>query len=83
MGPSYISRVERGRTIPSVENVIRFAAGLGIPVHELFLEGGAAGSSNAEDSFVLLLSGYVRKMASGRRRMLMRLAERLARESRM
>ncbi len=35
----YISRVENGHTIPSLETVERFAAALDVPVYELFYDG--------------------------------------------
>lgn len=83
---TYVSRVECGHTVPSVESIERFAGALGIQVHELFLQaplnGGNTGSGKKEDSFVSLLSSYVWKMDSARRRVLMMLAERLAREDR-
>jgi len=33
----YISRVEHGHTVPSVETLHRFAAALGVPVYQLFV----------------------------------------------
>ncbi len=36
----YISRVENGHTVPSLETLERFAAALQIPLYELFYEGG-------------------------------------------
>ena len=36
---SYISRVERGHTVPSIETLERFAAALGVPLYQLFYEG--------------------------------------------
>lgn len=86
MGREYISRVEQGHVVPSVESVQRFAAALGVPVHELFreapLEGGTDGWRNEEDSFVSALSSYVKKMDRPRLRMLMSLAERLVKKDR-
>lgn len=35
----YISRVENGHTVPSLETVERFAAALDVPVYELFYDG--------------------------------------------
>lgn len=35
----YISRVEHGHTVPSVETLERFAAALGVPLYRLFYEG--------------------------------------------
>src|SRR5215469_3357041 len=36
---SYISGVERGHTVPSIETLERFAAALGVPMYQLFYEG--------------------------------------------
>ena len=35
----YISRVEHGHTVPSIETLERFAAALGVPLYQLFYEG--------------------------------------------
>lgn len=35
----YISRVENGRTVPSLETLEKFARALEVPLHELFYEG--------------------------------------------
>jgi transcriptional regulator with XRE-family HTH domain len=35
----YVSRVENGHTIPSVETLEKFARALGVPLYELFYEG--------------------------------------------
>jgi transcriptional regulator with XRE-family HTH domain len=35
----YISRVENGHTVPSVETLEKFARALEVPLHELFYEG--------------------------------------------
>ena len=35
----YISRVENGHTVPSIETLERLAAALEIPLHQLFYEG--------------------------------------------
>jgi len=35
----YISRVEHGHTVPSIETLERFAVALGVPLHQLFYEG--------------------------------------------
>jgi len=40
----YISRVENGHTVPSLETLMRFAAVLGVPLYELFIAGGDAPS---------------------------------------
>ncbi len=38
----YISRVENGHTVPSLETLERFAASLGVPLYQLFCEDGTA-----------------------------------------
>lgn len=35
----YISRVENGHTVPSLETLERFAGALQVPLHQLFYEG--------------------------------------------
>lgn len=35
----YISRVENGHTVPSIETLEKFARALEVPLHELFYEG--------------------------------------------
>ncbi len=37
--PCYISRVENGHTVPSLENLERLAAALEVPLYALFYEG--------------------------------------------
>lgn len=81
---AYISRVEHGHTIPSIESIMRFAFALDIPVHEMFREpaddGKAAAAGNG-DQFVSLVSSYVRKMNEAERHLLLNIAERLARDN--
>ena len=38
----YISRVEHGRTVPSLDSMERFAAALDVPLYQLFYEGEGA-----------------------------------------
>lgn len=35
----YTSRVEHGHTVPGLENLERYAAGLGVPMYRLFYDG--------------------------------------------
>ena len=37
---TYISRVENGHTVPSLENLEEIASALGVPLHELFYDSG-------------------------------------------
>jgi transcriptional regulator with XRE-family HTH domain len=45
---SYISRVEHGHTVPSLETLERLAAGLEIPLYQLFYEGNDLPSISAK-----------------------------------
>jgi transcriptional regulator with XRE-family HTH domain len=39
---AYISRVEHGHTVPSLDTLERFAAALDVPLYQLFCEGESA-----------------------------------------
>jgi transcriptional regulator with XRE-family HTH domain len=41
----YISRVENGHTVPSLETLVRFAAALDVPLYQLFVAGEDAPST--------------------------------------
>ena len=41
----YISRVEHGHTVPSLDTLERFALALGVPLHQLFCEPGAGSAA--------------------------------------
>jgi transcriptional regulator with XRE-family HTH domain len=84
---AYISRVEHGHTIPSLESLERFAGALGIPLYQLFCYSNAAEPAQAEpasekdkedERFFLLLRGCVHSMEQGNRELLLNLARRLA-----
>jgi transcriptional regulator with XRE-family HTH domain len=83
---AYISRVEHGHTVPSLESLERFAAALGIPLYQLFCykpseQEAVAPVSEKEreaEKFLLLLKGCVRDMEQGSRELLLNLARRLA-----
>ena len=84
---AYISRVEHGHTIPSLESLERFAAALGIPLYQLFYHSNGpeqqhAGPVSEEEKeyerFILLLKGCVHSMEHGNRELLLNLARRLA-----
>jgi transcriptional regulator with XRE-family HTH domain len=79
--PAYTSRVEHGRTTPSLENIHRFAAALGVPVHELFREGKQGAAIGAkEDSFLRLIAAYLRKVDAADRDLVLAVANRLAKK---
>src|SRR5438309_5138841 len=48
----YISRVEHGHTVPSLETMERFAAGLDVPLYQLFYRGEEAPPTNNLTSLV-------------------------------
>jgi len=77
---AYTSRVEHGHTIPSLETIQRFAAALGVPLHELFREATEQGPaiSPEEDPFLRLIAGYISKMEAADRALILALANRLA-----
>jgi len=37
---SYVSRVENGHTVPSVDTLVKMALALGVPLYRLFYDGG-------------------------------------------
>jgi transcriptional regulator with XRE-family HTH domain len=41
MARTYVSRVEQGHTVPSLETLERFAGALEVPLYRLFYEGGS------------------------------------------
>ena len=47
---AYISRVEHGHTIPSVDTLERFAVALDVPLYQLFCEGGGCPARGEIDS---------------------------------
>jgi transcriptional regulator with XRE-family HTH domain len=81
---AYISRVEHGHTVPSVENLERFAAALHIPLHEL-VRGGQVPAEDARDGpaerFLRLLGVHVAGLTANDRELLLNLGERLAKQN--
>ena len=79
---AYLSTVEHGNIVPSLETIERFSAVLGVPIHELFLsvsaENGEQMHGKHEDPSFALLSGYVRNMNVADRQLLMSLAGHLS-----
>jgi transcriptional regulator with XRE-family HTH domain len=78
MRRTYLSTVECGHTVPSLENIERFAVALGLPIHEMFRDvsgdGGEQMNGKDEGLFLALLSDYVHKMDAADRQLLMTLA---------
>lgn len=84
---AYISRVEHGHTIPSLESLERFAGALGIPLYQLFYHSDGpeqkltvpvSEEEKEDERFLLLLRGCVHSMEQGNRELLLNLARRLA-----
>jgi len=50
----YISRIENGHTVPSLETLERFATALGVPLYQLFISGEEAPSSRSRRHRIVL-----------------------------
>ena len=79
----YISRVEHGHTVPSLETLERFAGALDIPLYQFFRdwEGQSESSQPADDQepgFLALLKNCVRSMPEPDRVLLLDVARKLA-----
>lgn len=84
---AYISRVEHGHTIPSVESLERFAAALGIPLYQLFCHNNGPEQEHMapqneqereDERYLLLLRPCVHAMEHANRELLLNLARRLS-----
>jgi transcriptional regulator with XRE-family HTH domain len=85
---TYISRVENGHSVPSLDTLERFATALDIPLYQLFCEtegstprDGARerfGPNGSEDRFLSQLKGLATRMADSDRTLLLDFASRLA-----
>lgn len=84
----YISRVENGHTIPTLENLERFARALEVPLSELFSEGDEMSASSSvteehialastSDSSVHRLTALFERLTRRDREFLIQTAERL------
>ena len=90
----YISRVENGHTVPSLETLERFASALDLPLYRLFYNGppqepkpdgsnpkeplASQGESGPEASFLLKLREFTSRIPVSDREVLLTLATRLA-----
>jgi transcriptional regulator with XRE-family HTH domain len=83
----YISRVEHGHTVPSVETLERFAGALGVPLYELFFDPDKLSSQqipttaedqSAESQFLTRIKGCIRGLRESDRDLLLDLARKLA-----
>ena len=77
---AYISRVEHGHTVPSLESIERFSSAFGVPLHEMFRDGAEHPelATDKDGLFLRVLSGYVHRMEATERDLLMHVARRLA-----
>ncbi len=93
---AYLSRVENGHTIPSVETLEKLARALEVPVYQLFYEGEeppellhlprrktadevAWGRSGKQARFLLKLRRLLGRMGETDRRLLLYMAQKMAR----
>jgi transcriptional regulator with XRE-family HTH domain len=86
----YISRVENGHTVPSVETLEKFARALDIPLYRLFVDGdhpvkkpdirrdGLSGVSGKEHSELRLFAKALSKMSDRDRKLLFATAQQMA-----
>ena len=83
----YISRVEHGHTVPSLETLERFAGALDIQLYELFCDSEqmaadqirpAIEDQSAESQFLRRLKGCIHGMEESDRNLLLDLAKKLA-----
>jgi transcriptional regulator with XRE-family HTH domain len=91
---TYISRVENGHSVPSLDTLERFATALDVPLYQLFCEaegstptpnltprngtGEEPGPNGSVDRFLLELKGLTPRMAESDRTLLLDFASRLA-----
>jgi len=90
---TYISRVENGHSVPSLDTVERFATALDVPLYQLFCDAHGStptpdltcdgttqelGPNGSEDPFLLALKGLATRMAESDRTLLLDFASRLA-----
>jgi transcriptional regulator with XRE-family HTH domain len=86
----YISRVENGHTVPSIETLEKMARALDVPMYQLFYEGRNAtplvtpkprnGTTNRKDAQRLSqLSGYLSHMKERDKNLLVGIAAKMAR----
>lgn len=83
----YISRVEHGHTVPSLETLERFAGALNVPLYQLFCNpdeplvdqmAPTAEDQSAESQFVRRIKGCIHGLGQSDRDLLLDLARKLA-----
>jgi transcriptional regulator with XRE-family HTH domain len=91
---TYISRVENGHSVPSLDTLERFATALDVPLYQLFRPGNGftprpklpsheciaeePGPNGSDDRLLLELRGLTSRMAESDRTLLLDFASRLA-----
>lgn len=91
----YVSRVENGHTVPSIETLEKFARALEIPMYQLFYDGENPpelpkpikktdetlwGSFGKDDRFVKKLRRLLGKSSDESRKLMMHMAQKMARK---
>lgn len=95
---SYISRVENGHTIPSIETLEKFARAFGVPTYQLFIgfeeergttfehalqkNGNLFGKTRHEKRYVIRLARLLGQMSQPNRALLFSLAGAMAKRNR-
>lgn len=85
---SYVSRVENGHTVPSLDTLEKWARALDIPLYQTFYEGEnpptqgpeANGLSRAETRYLAQLRKALSRTGAGDRKLLMAMARKMAKE---
>jgi transcriptional regulator with XRE-family HTH domain len=85
----YISRVENGHTVPSIETLEKMAQALEIPLYQIFYDGENAKAlkiptnghkpTNKETKIAGRLTGFISKMKDRDQKLIMHMARKLAR----
>ena len=74
----YISRVENGHTVPSIETLTRIARALDTQLAELFVAGDAAAGDTTEQLFLEEMRNYLPKLSSAEREQVLEMVRRMA-----
>ena len=90
---AYISRVENGHTVPTIESLEKIARALEVPLYKLFYDGEVSpsirtwkrpsseewGGRDADATYLRHLSKLLAKMKPNQRNLLMHVAQRISR----
>jgi transcriptional regulator with XRE-family HTH domain len=79
---SYISRVERGDTVPSLETLEKLCRALELPLYQLFYQGNVKtklwGTSGKEARFIVKFRRVLGRIDKNGRKLLLRIARTMA-----